>query len=119
MICNEPVVRPGHGFGAGSGVKNVTLASPAPGSKDPQALQYSTEELSQSRLVELEMLEHPERRLKSQSMDADRPGRSFESAGMQRHAVSREVDPKKKRSHSPSKLPSVWRALGTRGRWSA
>ena len=95
MICNEPVVRPGHGFGAGSGAKNVTLASPAPGSKDPQALQYSTEELSQSRLVELETLEHPEGRLRSPSIDADRPGRSFESAGVKRHAMSREFDPKK------------------------
>jgi protein required for attachment to host cells len=33
--------------------------------------------------------------LKSQAIDADRPGRSFESAGMKRHSMSREVDPKK------------------------
>jgi hypothetical protein len=33
--------------------------------------------------------------LKSQSIDADRPGRAFESAGMKRHGMSREVDPKK------------------------
>jgi hypothetical protein len=57
--------------------------------------------------------------LKSQFIDADRPGRSFESAGMKRHAMSREVDPRnKKRSPSPSRLPSVWRAPGARARWS-
>lgn len=43
----------------------------------------------------MEVLEHPEGRLKPQFIDADRPGRSFESAGAKRHAMSREVDPKK------------------------
>lgn len=75
--------------------KFFTLAPPAPRLKDPQSLQDSTEALQQARLVEFEALEHPEGRLKSQSIDADRPGRSFESAGMKRHAMSREVDPKK------------------------
>jgi len=74
--------------------KIFILAPPAPRLKDPDARQYSTAELPQSRLVELEALEHPEGRLKSQSIDADRPGRSFESAGMKRHAMTREVDPK-------------------------
>jgi protein required for attachment to host cells len=77
-----------------TGARIFTPAPPAPRLKDPEALQYSMEELPPSRLVELETLEHPEGRLKSQSMDADRPGRSFESAGMKRHAMSREVDPK-------------------------
>lgn len=70
-----------------------TLAPPAPRLKEPEMPQYSTEK--RSRLIELEALEHPEGRLKSQSIDADRPGRSFESAGMKRHAMTREVDPKK------------------------
>ena len=78
-----------------SGARIFTLTPPAPRLKDPEALQYFTEELPPSRLVELEALEHPEGRLKSQFIDADRPGRSFESAGMKRHAMSREVDPKK------------------------
>lgn len=72
-----------------------TLEPPARRLKDLQALQYSMAELPPSRLVELEALEHPEGRLKSQAIDADRPGRSFESAGMKRHSMSREVDPKK------------------------
>ncbi|HXV81735.1 MAG TPA: host attachment protein [Candidatus Binatia bacterium] len=75
--------------------KIFTLAPPAPRLKDTEALQPPTDALSQSRLVEFQALEHPEGRLKSQSIDADRPGRSFESAGMKRHAMSREVDPKK------------------------
>ena len=75
--------------------KIFTLAPPAPRRKDTEALEPSTDALSQSRLVEFQALDHPEGRLKSQSMDADRPGRSFESAGMKRHAMSREVDPKK------------------------
>jgi protein required for attachment to host cells len=64
-------------------------ALPAPRLKDPETAEAG------SRLVELETLEHPEGRLKALSMDADRPGRSFESAGMKRHAVTREIDPKK------------------------
>lgn len=64
-----------------------TLAPPAPRLKHPEA--------PPARLVEVAKLDHPEGRLKSQSIDADRPGRSFESAGMKRHAMSREVDPKK------------------------
>lgn len=75
--------------------KFFTLAPPAPRLKDSQSPPYSTEALQQSRLIEFQALEHPEGRLKSQSIDADRPGRSFESAGMKRHAMSREVDPKK------------------------
>jgi protein required for attachment to host cells len=72
-----------------------TLAPRAPRFKDPEELQYVTQELPPSRLVEVEALHHPEARLKSQSIDADRPGRSFESAGKKRHAMTREVDPKK------------------------
>jgi len=75
-----------------SGARIFTPAPPAPRLKDPQALQ---DESPTARLVELETIEHPEGRLKSQSIDADRPGRSFESAGMKRHSMSREVDPKK------------------------
>ncbi|MGB7946818.1 MAG: host attachment protein [Candidatus Binatia bacterium] len=75
-----------------SGARIFTPAPPAPRLKDPQALQ---DESPTARLIELETIEHPEGRLKSQSIDADRPGRAFESAGMKRHGMSREVDPKK------------------------
>ena len=78
-----------------TGARIFTPVPRAPRLKDPEGLQYSTEELPPVRLVELEALEHPEGRLKPQSIDADRPGRSFESAGMKRHAMSREFDPKK------------------------
>ena len=75
--------------------KIFTLAPPARRLRDPEEIQYSAEELPPSQLVELEALEHPAGRLKPQSIDADRPGRSFETAGKKRHAMSREVDPKK------------------------
>ena len=78
-----------------TGARIFTPAPPAPRLKDPQEIQYATEELPPVRLVEVEALEHPAGRLKAQSFDADRPGRSFESAGMKRHAMSREFDPKK------------------------
>jgi protein required for attachment to host cells len=74
-----------------AGAKIFTVAPSAPRLKDLQA-PSSTE--APSRLVEREALEHPEGRIKSQAMDADRPGRSFESAGAKRHAMTREVDPK-------------------------
>ena len=48
----------------------------------------------QSSLEEIETLEHPEARLPAHEIDADRPGRSFASAGKRRHAMEREVDPK-------------------------
>ena len=46
-------------------------------------------------LEEIATLVHPEGRMKAQEIDADRPGRSFESAGALRHGMSREVDAKK------------------------
>ena len=46
-------------------------------------------------LEELETMEHPAGRLRAQNIDADRPGRSFQSAGSMRHGMEREVDPKK------------------------
>jgi protein required for attachment to host cells len=48
-----------------------------------------------SSLQEIETLDHPEGRLPAQEINADRPGRSFASAGKRRHAMEREVDPKK------------------------
>ncbi len=78
-----------------TGARIFMPAPPAPRVKDPQTFQSSPAESPPSRLVELEKLEHSEGRLKSQAIDADRPGRSFESTGMTRHAMSREVDPKK------------------------
>lgn len=46
-------------------------------------------------LEEFANLDHPEGRMKAQDLDADRPGRSFESAGALRHGMTREVDAKK------------------------
>lgn len=48
-----------------------------------------------SSLEERETLDHPEGRLPAGEINADRPGRSFASAGKRRHAMEREVDPKK------------------------
>lgn len=36
---------------------------------------------------------HPEGRLRSQDLDSDRPGRSFDRHGSGRHAMGTEVDP--------------------------
>lgn len=36
---------------------------------------------------------HPEGRLKNQDIDADRPGRTFDSHGQERHALEREQMP--------------------------
>ena len=81
-----------------SGARIFTPAPPTPRLKDAQSRESSSEELRPSRLVELEALEHPQGRLKSGCIDADRPGRSFQSAGAKRHAMTREVDPKKQAS---------------------
>ena len=48
-----------------------------------------------SSLEPVEALDHPEGRLAAQEINADRPGRSFASAGKSRHAMEKEVDPKK------------------------
>ena len=48
-----------------------------------------------SKLEELAHLEHPEGRKHAGDMDADRPGRSFQTAGKMRHGVQRQVDAKK------------------------
>jgi len=77
-----------------SGAKIFTLAPAASRRKDPPALQYSAGKLPPSELVEQETLEHPEGRMKAQAIDADRPGRSFQSSGMKRHGMTREVDAK-------------------------
>jgi protein required for attachment to host cells len=77
-----------------TGARIFTLAPPAPRLKDLQALQYTAENLPPSRLQERETLEHPEGRIKAQAIDADRPGRSFQSAGKKRHSMTRQVDPK-------------------------
>src|SRR5690349_18334407 len=64
---------------------------------------------SEAAVVELQALNR-EGRLKSGDIEADRPGRSFESAGTKRHAMSRNVDPKnKRRSRLLTVSPSVWK----------
>jgi protein required for attachment to host cells len=45
------------------------------------------------KLSRIEDLPHPAGRLKNQDIDSDRPGRSFDSHGSGRHAMSREVEP--------------------------
>ncbi len=69
-----------------------TQAAPAPRLKDGLALPGNGPE--RSRLEERETLENPLGRVKAQAIDADRPGRTFQSAGMSRHGVTREVDAK-------------------------
>lgn len=48
-----------------------------------------------AQLKEVETLEHPEARMRAQDIDADRPGRSFQSAGHMRHGMERSSDVKK------------------------
>jgi len=45
-------------------------------------------------LAEIASFEHPEARLKQMALTSDRPGRSFDSKGEGRHAMSKEVEPK-------------------------
>ena len=68
-----------------------TLVAPAPRLKD-DSLPTTGQELS--RLEEQEFLENPQGRVKNQALDADRPGRAYQSAGKSRHGVTREVDAK-------------------------
>lgn len=70
-----------------AGARIFTLAPPAPRLKEQAAS-------APSRLVEQETLVHPQGRMKAQAIDADRPGRAFQSAGKMRHSKGREVDPK-------------------------
>lgn len=52
-------------------------------------------EKSFSALEQIEEINHPEGRLHDQDLNSDRPGRSFDSAGDGRHALGKEVPPKK------------------------
>ncbi len=45
-------------------------------------------------LVALETMSNPEARLKQMDLVSDRPGRTFDSLGSQRHARASQVDPK-------------------------
>jgi len=77
-----------------TGARIFTLAAAAPRLKDAQARQRRAQDLEPSRLEERESLENPQGRMKAQAIDADRPGRAFQSAGMSRHGITREVDAK-------------------------
>jgi len=44
-------------------------------------------------LILVSDIPHPEGRLKNKDIDADRPGRSFDSLGQGRHALSSEQEP--------------------------
>lgn len=46
-------------------------------------------------LQEIEVLSHPEGRLREQDLVSDRPGRTFDSKGAGRHAKEVELGPKK------------------------
>ncbi|WP_018954464.1 host attachment protein [Thioalkalivibrio sulfidiphilus] len=52
-------------------------------------------EKSFSALQEVEDISHPEGRLHDQDLNSDRPGRAFDSTGDGRHAMGKEVPPKK------------------------
>jgi len=43
----------------------------------------------------IETLEYPAGRMRARDIDADRPGRSFQSAGTKRHGMERSTDAKK------------------------
>lgn len=47
------------------------------------------------KLKEVETLSHPDGRKRAREIDADRPGRSFQSAGTMRHGMERSTDAKK------------------------
>jgi protein required for attachment to host cells len=49
-------------------------------------------------LVPIEVLDHPESRMKDTELYADAPGRAFDSAGQGRHAMENQVDAKKEES---------------------
>jgi protein required for attachment to host cells len=57
-----------------------------------------TNESPAGQLEEVETLRHPEGRLRTRAIDADRPGRSFQSAGKMRHGMEREIDAKKQKA---------------------
>jgi protein required for attachment to host cells len=46
-------------------------------------------------LVEVKSFSHPEGREQEQDMTSDRPGRAFDSLGNNRHAMGKEVDPRR------------------------
>ncbi|MDH3872449.1 MAG: host attachment protein [Gammaproteobacteria bacterium] len=48
----------------------------------------------QGALQEVDHLDHPEARDRSQTLTSDRPGRSFDSGGQGRHAMGTAVEPK-------------------------
>jgi len=50
---------------------------------------------SDAALQEIETLTHPAGRMRAREMKSDRPGRSFDSQGKGRHAMSSEVDPER------------------------
>jgi len=77
-----------------SGARIFTLAPPPARLKDATAQGPGGGSMASARLVEQETLAHPQGRLKAQDIDADRPGRTFQSAGQSRHGKGREVDPK-------------------------
>jgi protein required for attachment to host cells len=47
------------------------------------------------KLQDLETLKYPKGRMRAREIDADRPGRAFQSAGSQRHGMERASDVKK------------------------
>ncbi|MFN2349005.1 MAG: host attachment protein [Thioalkalivibrio sp.] len=61
-------------------------------------------EKSFSSLQEVEDFSHPEGRLHDHEINSDRPGRSFDSAGDGRHAMGKEVPPKKQETVRFAKL---------------
>jgi len=54
---------------------------------------FSLEEPPASRLQAVETLDNPEAGAHAQDIDADRPGRAFDSSGRGRHAMGTGVDP--------------------------
>ena len=62
---------------------------------DQGRVRFFTTASPRGALMEVGMLEHAAARERSQELTSDRPGRSFDSAGTGRHAMSSPVEPKK------------------------
>lgn len=77
-----------------SGARIFASAPAAPRLKDSRYHKNNAASSPPSRLEEREVLDHPRGRMKAHAIDADRPGRAFQSAGKMRHSKTREVDPK-------------------------
>jgi protein required for attachment to host cells len=65
---------------------------------DQSKARFFTVDSPEGELQEIQLLEHDVAREKSAALASDRPGRSFDSGGQGRHAMSTSVEPKEQES---------------------